>query len=702
MTHLKNTTSLLALLALSGLFVADATAQDTSKKDELSLVADHFEYSQSGTVVSAKGAVNIMSSHGKLWADRLVYNTNSGEVVASGNVVYVNEDNITLFLDSIELDGDLKAGVLKNIRVKMGELEHAGPRLAASEASRTAKGVLSLKDAVYSPCKPCAEDDTLPWRITASEIEYDAENSMVSYEDAALDIYGVPVAYMPYFKHSIDNTPASGLLAPRFGSSTRTGFETKLAYYQHIAPNHDATARLRLMTDRGAMLGLEHRLQGEQWYNNLTASAIEDDLTSSWRSHIQSQTEYVFKPGRRAGLNLNLASDDTYLDDFFDKNPSHLASTAYLEDASKDHYYAATATFYQDQKVDSDDGKTAQVLPQFIYEKAFNLGHNKSHSLTLSANAMSLYRSEGTQYNRLVTDVEYRDVKIFNSGDKFDFRANIRTDLYQVNTDTDSSAGDEGTYGRFLPQISLQWERPFISATGYHKMTPMAMLVLSPRGGNPDEIPNEDSVAYELDTSNLFDANRFAGYDRIESGPRFIYGVDNVWGNAHETQWRIFVGQSYRMYNDSVLPDTGGTETKVSDWVGLIEAKPHEHVTFSSKFRIDNSSIDSRRLDNIITIGDRQESHILLTHSQLDGGPEEMKINGRYHFNEKYSFEGEFHRDLTGEGRSLNTEGQITYTDDCYKLSFKARRRGFDNRNVPPSTDYLFNVELLTLGSRYN
>jgi hypothetical protein len=139
----------------------------------------------------------------------------------------------------------------------------------------------------------------------------------------------------------------------------------------------------------------------------------------------------------------------------------------------------------------------------------------------------------------------------------------------------------------------------------------------------------------------------------------------------------------------------------VSDWVGLLEAKPYDWLALSSKFRLDNSTLDARRMDNSALLGDYESSYFLLTHSQLDSGPEEVRMSGRYVLNEKYSFEGEIHRDLRNGGRYLNTEGQINYTAQCYRLSFMARRRGFENRNVPPSTDYLFNVELLTLGRDY-
>lgn len=693
--YAKNLLTLLSVttaVTLSPAYTAEA-------KDDFALLADDVQYSEKGTEVTATGNVNILSDSGNLWADSLRYNTESGQVFAKGNVTYVDADNITIILDEIELKDDLKAAVLHNLRVRLGGENENGPKLAAKKASKTSAGILTLENAVYSPCAECGEDDDdLPWKIRAGKIEYNSEKGTATYDDAILDVYGTPILYLPYFKHSVVEKAEDGLLIPRFGSSTSRGFEIKTGYYKRISENQDATARLRYMTERGMMYGAEHRYSSKHIYSEIRATAIDDEKTDSLRSNLEAEFEYIAKKGRRVGANINLASDDTYYDAFLDENPSHLASTIYAEDTSPNHYYGAVTTFYQDQTLNGDDDKTAQVMPKFIFERGFNLDHNKSNTLTLSANILNLSRGEGTTSQRFVTEAEYRDVYITNSGNKFDFTASVRGDVYHIETDAYSTDGEEGTTGRIIPQISLQWQRPFISTSGYHKVTPQAMFVASPRGGNPNEIPNEDSVAYELDTSNLFDTNRFAGYDRIESGTRFIYGVDNQWGENGQTTWRAFFGQSYRFFDDADLPTTGGTETQVSDWVGIFEGEPYNGINFSTKFRLDNATFETKRMDNSLTLGDRKNTYLQLTHSQLDNGPEEFKITGRYRFNEEFDIGGEVHKDLTNDGHLLNTEGEINYTHQCYRLSFKSRRRGFSNRNVTPSTDYLLNLELLTLG----
>src|SRR3546814_8692423 len=85
-------------------------------------------------------------------------------------------------------------------------------------------------------------------------------------------------------------------------------------------------------------------------------------------------------------------------------------------------------------------------------------------------------------------------------------------------------------------------------------------VVASPHIANLD-LPNEDARAVDLEDSNLFALNRFAGYDRFEDSTRFTYGVDyslSLPGISIDTT----VGQSYRLTTrPSLFPD--GTGLKI-------------------------------------------------------------------------------------------------------------------------------------------
>ena len=152
------------------------------------------------------------------------------------------------------------------------------------------------------------------------------------------------------------------------------------------------------------------------------------------------------------------------------------------------------------------------------------------------------------------------------------------------------------------------------------------------------------------------------------------------------------------MFDDNSLPALGGTATEMSDWVGKLEAKPIKGISFYNNFRLDNADFEARRMDTGLVLGDTLKTNLQLSHTLLDGGPEEVHAKGRYVFNDEHSVEAEMRRDLKDGGKMLLSEASYIYTHQCYKVSFTTRRRGFENRNVPPSTSYLVNLELLTLG----
>ena len=524
---------------------------------------------------------------------------------------------------------------------------------------------------------------------------YDQEQSNITYQNARLEAFGLPVFYTPWFRHPVGPPrPVSGLLFPRFGHSTNLGDSvTQGFYYWHPQSNSDYTFRTRAMSARGIQLMAERRQQTVHTESDIRTSFINDTRTGKVRSHAAVNAEYVVRPGQRVGINAETASDDSYLLDFFDRNDNYLPATLYAEDAGLTHYAGLSATHYQDLDPTRDPARTAQVLPRLELEKVWDMGED-GQQLIASGDVLGLTRDVGTRYTRTIGDVRYIHPFMLPDGSRVETTANLRADLYNI----DGTGTIDGTTGRVLPEVSAMWEKPFISPGGTHKITPIIMAAFSPKGGNPSSIPNEDSVAYELDVSNLFRTSRFAGLDRVETGTRIMYGLDNRWGSPTNTRWRLFVGQSYRQFDDSNLPVSGGTATKQSDWVGYFSGSPADWFTFYSNFRLDNSDLSARRLDAGFTLGNVDAAYLRATTTYQDDGAKELYLEGVYPINETWEVRGRNRRDLADGNRQLLAEAELVYTHDCYELSFIARRQAYVNAQVQPSTDYLININLLTLG----
>ena len=130
-------------------------------------------------------------------------------------------------------------------------------------------------------------------------------------------------------------------------------------------------------------------------------------------------------------------------------------------------------------------------------------------------------------------------------------------DLYHAYTPADR--GDpygvmrSETAGRFVPELAVEWRYPLITRIGSLRqlIEPIVQGVISPDGGNPHKIPNEDSRDLEFDHTNLFSTNRHTGLDRIETGPRVNYGVRLGFYGPGGGRATALIGQSARAKDDS-------------------------------------------------------------------------------------------------------------------------------------------------------
>ena len=134
-------------------------------------------------------------------------------------------------------------------------------------------------------------------------------------------------------------------------------------------------------------------------------------------------------------------------------------------------------------------------------------------------------------------------------------------------------------------------------------MEPKASIIISPNGGNPSKIKNEDSIDFELDEINLFNTNRFAGLDRVEGGSRITYGLKwGAFGNGGG-QSSISLGQSYRFRADDTFAKNSGLEDNFSDLVGSLNIFPGDHLNFNYRTRLSHEDLSPNRSEIWLTFG---------------------------------------------------------------------------------------------------
>lgn len=705
------------IVALALLPAAVGHAQEPVNEDApILLTADQVTYDQDLGVVVASGNVEVSQNDRVLLADSLTYNERSATVTASGNVSLLEPSGEVMFADYVELTDDLEEGVIRNIRILLTDQS----RVAAASGTRTGGNRTELSRAVFSPCNLCPEDPTRAplWQIKAVRVIHDQEEQLIQYQDAWMEIFGVPIAYTPYFEHpdpTLDRK--SGFLAPTFGISGDLGFTSETPYYFNIAPDKDATVAPLVTTKQSVVMIGEYRqrfVDGQIKLGGSATVAERDGRDDQFRGHIDSAGQFDINNNWRWGFDVNRATDKTYLRFYDFDDETILTSRAFAEGFEGRNYASVQGlTFQGTRDIDRND-ESPIVLPYANYN-FISEPRDYGDYFTLDANAMALSRIDGRNSRRLSLISGWTLPYTAPAGAIYTLGARLQTDLYSVDgVDPDSDAqnpsGDtfSGVEGRFFPQLFAEWRYPFVRHhDGMNEvLEPVASVIVGPNSGNPGRIPNEDSLDIEFDETNLFSTNRFAGRDRVDAGQRINYGL--TWGlyGLGEGYLEAFVGQSYQFNESEQFREGTGIEDHLSDVVGRVEASPNQYLDFLYRFRFDADTLDPERNEVRVRAGP-PVLNLSLSYAFLNdeanaedefGDREEVYAALSSRFSEHWFATIAGRRDLE-EGKTLSYGAGIGYVDECIEVRTTATRNFYEDGEIEPSTTFLLTVAFKYLGA---
>ena len=351
---LVQTSSLLVFMALLGTVLpaisASAQVDFIKSDDELNLAkdspfrnpyiiyleADELDNDQINGILTAKGQVEGRYQDKSLRADKVVYNTNTGQVIATGNVALINADGSTQYADKLELSDELEAGTAANFTARFP----TGGQLAGALAVRDSDQGVELYNAYYTACEACKTDDKVKkptWRLKARKVKQNKKNKSISYRDAVFEFKGIPLLYTPYLSHP-DPTAGrqSGWLIPLAGHSGNKGLNFKAPYYFALSPYSELTLTPHIFQKTNPLLEAQFQkkfysgeinLDGSVTYgnffdndgNNFLDTAIFSDPEESLRSkkirsHFFATGAFELSKKWNWGFQAGYATDDNYLD----------------------------------------------------------------------------------------------------------------------------------------------------------------------------------------------------------------------------------------------------------------------------------------------------------------------------------------------------------------------------------------------------
>ncbi|KQM27291.1 MULTISPECIES: LPS-assembly protein LptD [unclassified Sphingomonas] len=700
-------------------------------QDQIDFSSDLLTYDSNTDVVTATGEVQLLREGNRLRADRVTWNRKSGQVVADGNIAVTNPQGDVAYGDRIELTDSLKDGVVDNMLVVLDE----GGRIAAKRGTRSENGVVTVESAAYTPCAVtnsagCPKEPS--WKITALKVRYDPTRKRIRYTGAGLTIFGLPTIPLPSFSHSIGDGSDSGLLAPSIRLDRVNGLEVAVPYYINLAPNRDLTITPHVFTAVLPMLQAEYRSLSSKGAYRVqgygTISRRSDDLVlgasptgteRSFRGYVDAVGRFQLDPNWSVSGSLRYTTDQTFLRRYDISRDDRLRNNVTVERIDRDSMLSISGWAVQTLRVGDNQGMQPVALPELDYRRRFNglLGGVAQIQL----NTLAIGRSEGQDTQRAFVAARWDLTRYTPLGQEVTFTAYGRADAYNAHDTIDTAVlsyrGDEGFTPRGIAAVAVDVRWPFIGAIGRgtQRISPRVQLVASPKIANL-AVPNEDARAVDLEDSNLFALNRFAGYDRFEDSSRVTYGIDYAL-DLPGVAVSATVGQSYRTsQRASILPSGTGLDDRFSDIVGRTDIRFREFVTFTHRYRLDKDGAKIRRNELDATIGSRrtyfQVGYLRLNRDidELEDlqDREEVRVAGRAAFGPFWSAFASATIDLTDKSEDslsisdgfdpIRHRVGVQYEDDCLRLGLTWKRdyqRIGDARN---GSSYLVTLALKNLG----
>ncbi len=181
--------------------------------------AVEVDYDYNNQRVSAVGNVQMFYNGTSVEADKVIYDQKTKRLHAEGNIRLTDAEGKVTYANIMDLSDDYRDGFVDSLRV---DTEDA-TRMAATRADRTGGNYTVFENGVYTACAPCRDDPKKPplWQVKGARIIHDQTDKMLYFENAQLEFFGVPMAYLPYFSTPDPTVKRkTGFLMPVFSTYT--------------------------------------------------------------------------------------------------------------------------------------------------------------------------------------------------------------------------------------------------------------------------------------------------------------------------------------------------------------------------------------------------------------------------------------------------------------------------------------------------
>jgi LPS-assembly protein len=582
--------------------------------------AVEVDYDYNNSRVSAVGNVQMFYNGTSVEADKVIYDQKTKRLHAEGNIRMTDADGKITYANIMDLSDDYRDGFVDSLRVDTAD----ATRMAATRADRTSGNYTVFENGVYTACAPCKDDPKKPplWQVKGARIIHDQAEKMLYFENAQLEFFGVPMAYMPYFSTPDPTVKRkTGWLMPGFTQSTGQGYGVETPFYWAIAPDYDATFSPRFMSRQGVLFQSEFRqrlINGSYQIRAYGIYQLDPGAFAGqpgdrqFRGGVDTKGQFALNDKWVWGWDGVILSDYFFFSDYrlaqyrdpfgsFLSLPTEAISQLYLTGVGNRSYFDIRTIYFlsysgfQQQvpvvhpvmdysnvinspifggEVSYKTNFTSLTRNDAAFDPLTTLANTNSLCTTASADPLArlptqcLLRGVPGTYTRFTGEAQWRRSFTDSAGEIWTPFASVRADAIDASISNQPGVSNFLPVGdtqalRLMPTVGLEYRYPFINVQPWGTTTiePIAQVIIRPNESYAGKLPNEDAQSMVFDASNLFSVDKFSGYDRVEGGGRANVGVQATTQFDRGGSVNMLFGQSYQLFglNSYAVADVTNT-----------------------------------------------------------------------------------------------------------------------------------------------
>ncbi len=345
--------------------------------------AGYLYYDKRTALYHAQGGVVIHQGEMELKADKAVLNQRLNQFEAWGHVL-LRDGSDYLACRYLRFNYVTRIGSIRDGRIFIKEKNYY---ITGERIEKLGPGEYEVEKASLTTC----DAERAAWLIRCNKVHIKKGGYGV-VKDAVFAVKDVPVIYLPKGVFPVNTRRQTGFLLPGIGYSDDEGLITKNAFFWAINRSSDLTLYPQTYAKRGIRFGAKYRyVLNERAKGDIMGSFISDKLVDDHPEDYPDADRKRWSFGFHHFQNLkngcttlkadvNLVSDNEFLDDFPDTFSGAFIDELDNLDAKSDSYLRSLATAthkwelqqttltidsrYYQTLIHEDNDEVLQLLPE--------------------------------------------------------------------------------------------------------------------------------------------------------------------------------------------------------------------------------------------------------------------------------------------------------------------------------------------------